>query len=437
MKHPKRRNKLAVVQQHQWWTYRPRIAAWVNGEMRVVQRAIRLAPVDSDHPNRRSVMHLAEAEAAKLGPTQATTRSAMRTGEIKMKEFVESIYLPLVKQKKRPSTYFGYRQMWVEYLEPLCGGYWLTDVRTGDVINWLDKIATDHGLCKTTLRHIKHLLSGFFTTAIGLEYLKTGNPVTKFVEVPAFAPEPEDTHAYSLEEVFEMMSRVPELASTAIAVAAFAGLTRAELRGLRWEDSYERPADAESLGLLHVKRDVWRKYVGEPKTKKRKGVVPVIPPLAQKLDAYRKGLGSPASGPIFATSTNTPLSLDALAYRDIRPALDLCAVCRKCRREHEKNLDHAFKRDEGAVQWRGWHGFRRGLATNLNRLGVDDSVIQGVMRHSTVAVTQACYIKPTDNDRLTAMRKFSDTVSQLFRSPLVLETAPEPVQGQGGSSAVN
>jgi hypothetical protein len=30
----------------------------------------------------------------------------------------------------------------------------------------------------------------------------------------------------------------------------------------------------------------------------------------------------------------------------------------------------------------------RGLASNLNRLGVDDSIIQGILRHSTVSVTQ-------------------------------------------------
>jgi hypothetical protein len=26
------------------------------------------------------------------------------------------------------------------------------------------------------------------------------------------------------------------------------------------------------------------------------------------------------------------------------------------------------------ITWHDWHGFRRGLASNLNRLGVDDSV---------------------------------------------------------------
>ena len=59
------------------------------------------------------------------------------------------------------------------------------------------------------------------------------------------------------------------------------------------------------------------------------------------------------------------------------------------------------------IRWKGWHGFRRGLASNLNQLGVDDSVIQGILRHSTVAVTQRCYIKTTTPEAEAAMRKLS------------------------------
>ena len=55
--------------------------------------------------------------------------------------------------------------------------------------------------------------------------------------------------------------------------------------------------------------------------------------------------------------------------------------------------------------WRGWHAFRRGLATNLNRLGVDDLVIQRILRDSNVVVTQACYVKTASEDAKAAMQK--------------------------------
>lgn len=60
-----------------------------------------------------------------------------------------------------------------------------------------------------------------------------------------------------------------------------------------------------------------------------------------------------------------------------------------------------------------WHGFRRGLASNLNRLGVDHSVIQAILRHSTVAVTQACYIKTAKQDAVAAMRQLSVAVKPI------------------------
>lgn len=63
-------------------------------------------------------------------------------------------------------------------------------------------------------------------------------------------------------------------------------------------------------------------------------------------------------------------------------------------------------------QWRGWHPFRRGLATNLNRLGVDDSVIQRILRHSNVAVTQACYIKTASEDVKAAMQKLETALKR-------------------------
>ena len=50
------------------------------------------------------------------------------------------------------------------------------------------------------------------------------------------------------------------------------------------------------------------------------------------------------------------------------------------------------------MEWRGWHAFRRGLATNLDALGVHDIVIQPILRHSNVAVTRQPCIKHTEAD---------------------------------------
>jgi integrase len=60
------------------------------------------------------------------------------------------------------------------------------------------------------------------------------------------------------------------------------------------------------------------------------------------------------------------------------------------------------------LAWLAW--VPQGLASNLNHLGVDDSVIQRILRHSTVATTQNHYIKTTSPDAVAAMKQFSETL---------------------------
>jgi integrase len=61
--------------------------------------------------------------------------------------------------------------------------------------------------------------------------------------------------------------------------------------------------------------------------------------------------------------------------------------------------------------------FRRGIASNLNRLGVDDSVIQAILRHSSVAVTQSCYIQTVRHDAKAAMNKLENSLNDTYVTP--------------------
>jgi len=54
-------------------------------------------------------------------------------------------------------------------------------------------------------------------------------------------------------------------------------------------------------------------------------------------------------------------------------------------------------------EWHGWHAFRRGLATNLHALGVDDKTIQAILRHSNVGVTMNIYVKSVSESQVSAM----------------------------------
>ena len=65
-------------------------------------------------------------------------------------------------------------------------------------------------------------------------------------------------------------------------------------------------------------------------------------------------------------------------------------------------MQPAFKK-AGIAFWQGWRGLRRGLASNLPCLQVLDMVIQRILRHSNVSVTQACDIKTPNQGSVRAL----------------------------------
>jgi integrase len=57
------------------------------------------------------------------------------------------------------------------------------------------------------------------------------------------------------------------------------------------------------------------------------------------------------------------------------------------------------------VEWRGWHAFRRGLGTNLYRLGVPGKDIQAILRHANVDTTLTYYVKAASENSQAATQK--------------------------------
>jgi integrase len=58
--------------------------------------------------------------------------------------------------------------------------------------------------------------------------------------------------------------------------------------------------------------------------------------------------------------------------------------------------------------WHGWHAFRRGLATNLHTLGVDDKTIQAILRHSNIGLTINLYVKSVNESQVNALNALNE-----------------------------
>lgn len=316
-------------------------------------------------------------------------------------EFVDKIYLPeYVEKNLRPASVKQYNDIWENHLKPRMGKLTLRDFRTVHGEQMLQKIAEQAKLGRSSLRHCKAFLSGAFKQAKRLGILDGINPIQD-VSIPR-VPEPEeDTYAYSLPEVKAMLAMLPEPARTVVLTAALTGLRKSELRGLIWENF-----DGKELS---VTRSVWNSTVSEPKTRRSRSPIPVVKQLADALTAHKlhAGVLAQPSLPIFQGGTGQPLNLENLAKRVIIPALSPCAVCGKQEHEH-KPEGHIFQRNSALPFWHGWHAFRRGLATNLHALGVDDKTIQAILRHSNVGLTMNVYVKSVSESQVSAMDSLSE-----------------------------
>jgi integrase len=333
----------------------------------------------------------------------ATINSASIPAEriVTVGDFVETIYLPWIAQYKRPSTAKGYRDIWEDHLKPLCAQEWLKNTRTYTVQTWLNQIGKGK-LSRNTQKHIKSVISAIFTLAKQQDYFQGENPTRDTATNPG-AAEPEETYAYNLNEVESLLAALPEPAATAFAVAAYTGLRHGEIQGLQWEDYKD--------GELQVSRSIWNGRVTAPKTRKSRASVPVISQLAKRLEMHRLRCGDPQTGPMFANSVGKPLSLGYLLNSSILPALNRCAWCGKPKASH-RVVDHDFKRDESLPEWHGWHAARRGLGSNLYRLGVQSKVIQAILRHANVSTTATYYIKTATDDVRTAMDTLENHIAE-------------------------
>jgi integrase len=372
----------------------------IDGEVKRVRIAKQLAPVTGI--TKTKARDLARPIMAQINQPQHAPETV-----VSLTDFVERVYLPRMEQQKRPSTVKGYRDIWANHLKARSTGLWMREIRTCDVQRILDEIARLGLLGSNSLRHIKSQISGIFSYAKQQGYFDGENPARNTGIPPARRSE--ETYAYSLEEIGRILALLPEPAATVFAVAAFTGARRGEIRGLLWEN-YQN-------GEIQITRSIWRGHITEPKTRKSRGAIPVIAPLARRLEFHRIRCGNPTSGVMFPNLNGSPIDLGNVLNRAILPTLNRCVICGRAKQDcgrpkngRQATPAHSFERDTSLPEWHGWHAARRGLGTNLYRLGVPEKTIQAILRHANVSTTNTYYIKSAADDTRAAMAKLENLV---------------------------
>ncbi len=371
----------------------------------------------ADYPTKDSIRaihqsRMSEVNAPGFRPTPG----------VLLRDFVLGKYFPDAETQLRGSTLRGYRAVWREYVEPRLGHRRVRDIRTFDCQQAMDSVVRDSPeLRQASLSRVKSFMSVVFGEAIRLGFRDSDtNPMQSVkIKCSKSAKRKAETAAYSLDDIKSILTSVTGFAKVLMAVAAYTGLRRGEIVGLQWQDY-----DGQNIW---VRRNICfgqkgEMSVEEPKTDASAAPVPAIAPLRDILDKWRSETLAKAQGSVDGLwifqagftrrmKRECPASLiDAAGLTPVSPANVLRDVILPALRKAE-------------IEWEGYHAFRRGLATNLRALGVDDLTISEILRHSDVDVTRQSYIKRVGERSVAAMGRLEDEIAGVERKPVQSVTA--------------
>jgi integrase len=362
----------------------------VDGSKILVRRqhSERLCAVSDRYRTKQDVQLLLDNKLAHLNAERKSpeARKNAAASTLTVAQYWTDYFRPFADRELKPSTSHGYASLWKMYLGPRLATTIMGDFRCVTATQLLAAIHEEHGLGRSTLAHIKALLSVIFLHAKRAGVLDGPNPVTD-AGIPRAAAASRPTHAYSPDEVLAMLNALTGVARTAVALMYFCGLRPGEARAARWENYGGK--------TLKIRASMWRRHLTDPKTSESAAVQVVPETLADILGESRRD-----EGYILTSPTGKAIDLYNLTSRVIVPALALCANCHKEKEDH-KTADHEF---QPLPKWRGFYALRRGLATLAT--SVDSQMAaKSLLRHSNVATTNQFYIKSVPEDAVRAASK--------------------------------
>lgn len=348
-----------IYRAHGAWHLRYR----VNGK----QVSVRLADHNDQYRTKGSVRLLAESY---LQPVNAGRQV---DGPMTLQQYAETVYFPsITPPKKSPSTYKGYFNLYSKQIQPRIGGLRLSTTTTSNMQRILYRIDEEEELSHQSFLNINSLLSAIFTHARRSGTLQGPNP-TDGVEIPE-GKRTGKTPKYTLEEVEKITEAVDGVARCAVVVAAWTGLSLAELRGLKWVD-----IDFENK-RLNVVRTVWHGEILDTKTEHRAAAVPLLANVIAELKRHREQ--NPGTTWVVEGPRVFPLDLATLGSKHIKKALQ-----------------------PTGIKWRGFHAFRRGLGTRLYNSGVKLDLVGAILRHGSGSeVTLKHYVEVEEETKANALK---------------------------------
>ncbi len=250
----------------------------------------------------------------------------------------------------KPSTRITYEQRLTALLAPRFGEVALADLSC-ESFNKLDLELVRDGLSPSTRRNVQIVTRVILRSAVDAGFLASMPKLPRLPKVGRKVPNP--IHRDKLDAILAVASFTARLA---FALAAFAGLRRSEVPGLRWSD-----VDLKG-NTITVRRAITRGEETTPKSGDHR-VIPIAEPLRRLLESA-------------ATTRKNPWASVALTTHGEPWG--------------ESGLNQTFKRAQKRAGLGGWcfHDLRHFFASELFRKGVPAPVVQMLLGHADLATTQ-------------------------------------------------
>ncbi len=253
--------------------------------------------------------------------------------------------LPQLKE----STRYMAPKLIAKYLRPFFGQMAVTEIKTGNVNDWISGLQSN-GLESKTV----HNLWKIFRAMMNWHAQQIDEPTRKWYPIlPVLAHD--EQRWFTQKEIGQIVNAAKGQYRVLFHVVAATGLRAGELFGLHVEDlDFDRR-------LIHIRRSVWRGREVSPKTQRGYRDVWIDSATAQVLQDH---LGSRTSGRVFQTRCGTPLS-DHDVLRDA-----LYPIC-----------------DSLKIERGGMHAFRHGRISHLQQNGAPADFTRRQVGHSSLRTT--------------------------------------------------
>jgi integrase len=339
---------------------------------------------------------LADAWLARRNPASVQGGTSIRAGEL-----FEHLLATDVTQF-RSSTRRRYRSAFRGHLQPAFGSRPLSAIDTAAVKGFVVKLGQS-GLRRSTVQGIRAIVLHALRMARAAGFdAQTIDP--RLVRLPKDDVAEVAQRYISQEELQRILDASSWPWKALWAVMGLLGLRVSEALGLAW---VHLELDGTNP-VIHVRQSAALGALHPLKTRTSRATLPLPVELVGLLQEYRSAWQPNPANLLFASRSGAPLYAENIRRRQWRPLLKQLGIAPA-----------------------GFHAMRHGRPRALFQAGCSPAVVQKLMRHASLKMTEA-YTHQSATDLRDALNAASQRTAALNRSSL----QPSPEQPQRDANAL-